>query len=76
MLNHLTREQQDLILSAGAALRPADRRRLEERVLEQLATAPEIGDGLVFRTCREVQRQLLVPPTRTDVASEPRHGRP
>jgi hypothetical protein len=75
MLN-LTSQQQELISSAGAALPPRDRQRFEQRVLEQLATAPEIGDGLVHRLAAQTQREMLVPPSATECAFEPQHRKP
>jgi hypothetical protein len=76
MLNHLTPEQTAIIRDAAAPLPPADRARLEARVLEQLSQAPEIGDGTVFQVCRSVQRELWCPPTATQVAFGPEHRRP
>ena len=59
----LSDAQQAAIIRAGYALDTAARRLLHERVLETLEAAPTIGDGTVFRACREAQRQLWQPPT-------------
>lgn len=68
----LTSEQQSIIITASAALSPGDRQLLRERVLEQLATLPEIGDGAVYRCCRAAQRSLWTPPTTDELKH--RHG--
>jgi hypothetical protein len=54
----LTHDQQAAIDSAASALHPADQATFRRRVLEQLDAAPEIGDGVVYRTCASVQRPL------------------
>jgi hypothetical protein len=58
----LSSDQQDTLDRAASALHPADQATMRQRVLEQLAAAPEIGDGVVYRTCASVQRQLFKPP--------------
>ena len=59
----LSDAQQSTIIRAGYALEPAARELLRGRVLETLAHGDEpLGDGTVFRACREAQRQLWQPP--------------
>ena len=58
----LSDAQQAAIIRAAYALEPPAREALRERVLERLEAAPELGDGTVFRACREAQRQLWQPP--------------
>lgn len=58
----LSTAQQALIENASFALPPRERDLLHRRVLEELETMPEIGDGTVYRACREVQRGLFTPP--------------
>ena len=70
---HLTAAQQSQILHAGYALDPTAQRLLRQRVLAQLAAAPELGDGAVYRACRAVQRTLFVPPP--DLSLGPRQLR-
>ena len=58
----LSDAQQATIVDASFALGPPEQEALRERVLAQLEGEPEIGDGLVYRTCRSVQRELWAPP--------------
>jgi hypothetical protein len=58
----LSPTQQETLLRAAYPLAPADKEIFAERVIEQLAAAPELGDGLVSRVCRAVQRELWNPP--------------
>ena len=64
----LSPQQDALIEQAAFALSPAQRELLRQRVLEELETLPEIGDGAIWRACREVQRGLFTPP---NVGSRP-----
>ena len=76
MAIRLTSEQTFIISSAAAPLPAGDRKHFEQRVLAQLATVPEIGDGAVHRACREAQRACFTPPTMTEIAAEPQHRKP
>lgn len=67
----LSDQQQSTILRASYALEPAAQKLLHERVLEELQAVPELGDGVVHRVCRSVQRELWTPP---NDALKYRHG--
>ena len=56
----LTDFQQAQITNAASALPHPEA--FTARVHELLEGEPEIGDGLVFRVCRSVQRELWAPP--------------
>jgi hypothetical protein len=69
----LTDDQQSAIDRAASALHPTDRPTFHARVHEQLATVPEVGDGLVYRVAASVQRSLFKPPADALEHHEPRH---
>ena len=59
----LTDDQLATVMNAAEPLLPADR----SRFLQAVATAldgQEIGDGVVARTCREIQSRYFHPPAR------------
>jgi hypothetical protein len=58
----LTYDQQSAINRAAGALHSADQVVFRSRVLAQLQSAPELEDGVIYRTCAQVQRQLFKPP--------------
>jgi hypothetical protein len=70
----LSADQETTIARAAAALHSADRPTFYARVHEQLDAAPEIGDGVVYRTCASVQRSLFKP-TRPETGSIPKYVR-
>jgi hypothetical protein len=50
------------IFDAATPLAVEVRSEFVRAVAAVLATSPEIGPGVVFRTCAEVQRQYFSPP--------------
>jgi hypothetical protein len=58
----LTDTELDIVMRAARPLQVADRDLFLRDVAERLAAMPERGDGLVFQTCREVQREHWEPP--------------
>ena len=65
----LTDDQLATVMNAAEPLLPADRSRFLEDVATALATIPELGDGSIARTCREIQRRYFTPPA--DTAHQP-----
>jgi hypothetical protein len=57
-----TDEQIDAILRAAEPLAPGDRAGFLEEIAAKLNGGQVLGDGLVFRTIREVQLRYLTPP--------------
>ena len=53
----LTDSQIDIVMNAAAPLLPQDRSRFLEDVGAALAAVSDLGDGIVARTCREIQRR-------------------
>jgi hypothetical protein len=60
---HLSPEQQAQIITASRAVN--DPQAFAARVHERLVREPEIGEGVIYRACREAQRELLTPPPDT-----------
>jgi hypothetical protein len=58
----LTDDQLSTIMTAAGPLHPAIRGLYLERVAEQLRDHRVIGDGLIGRITKQVQRQFLRPP--------------
>jgi hypothetical protein len=56
----LTAEQQSQIIIASHAV--SNPETFTRTVRERLAREPEIGEGVIFRACREAQRELFRPP--------------
>jgi hypothetical protein len=65
----LTDEQHSQIRAASYALDNPET--FTRRVHEHLRTAPELGDGLVYRVCRSLQPQFFDPPS--DLAENGNH---
>ena len=62
----LSPDQADAVLRAARPLSPADHAPFLEEVSAALAELGDLGDGVVHRVCRDVQRRLLKPdPTRS-----------
>lgn len=59
----LTDAQVATLMQLSRPLQPAQRRAFVELLIAQLNGHHEIGDGQLFRVCRELQRQLLNQPT-------------
>jgi len=57
----LTDDQMTQVFRCAAPLGPADRSDFLRGVAEALA-GRELGDGVVQRVCREVQRRYFTPP--------------
>jgi hypothetical protein len=54
----LTSEQLDIVMAACAPLEPADRSAFLLLLAARLRDIETLGDGLVARTCRELQAQF------------------
>lgn len=65
----LTDEQHSQIRAASYALDNPET--FTRRVHEHLRTAPELGDGLVYRVCRSLEPQFFDPPS--DLAENGNH---
>ena len=74
MATTLSPDQLLVIDRFAQPLLPADRATFRRQVLEQLAVMSELGDGVIHRTCAEVQRSLFHPPD-TSTQNSPRHLR-
>ena len=64
-MRKLTSDQADAILSAARPLPPADQEPFLEEVSAALAELGDLGDGIVHRIVRDVQRKYLKPPDPT-----------
>jgi hypothetical protein len=65
------------VMAASRPLALADRDRFLNDVYAVLATQSVLGDGIVARVCREVQRRYLDPPlSTTEDEDHPRAHRP
>jgi hypothetical protein len=58
----LTDSELTAIMNACRPLQPADRDLFLKDIAIELARAPMLGDGVVFRAIREVQRRHRDPP--------------
>lgn len=58
----LSSDQVDAVLRAARPLPPADHAAFLEDVSSALADLDDIGDGVVHRIVRDVQRRFLKPP--------------
>jgi hypothetical protein len=58
----LTDTQLDIVFRLAAPLLAADRPAFLEDVARALGGLPEVGDGIVARTCAEIQRRYWTPP--------------
>jgi hypothetical protein len=58
----LSDDQMDAVMRAAAPLHPADRSLFLQRIAERLRGVEVLGDGLVARIAREVQREFFRPP--------------
>jgi hypothetical protein len=72
MAKQLTADQVDIVLRAARPLPPSDHAAFLEEVTTALAGCSELGDGLVSRTCREVQRRHWDPPEFSGNVAGPR----
>jgi hypothetical protein len=68
----LSTEQQSRIMQAAAPLQPTDREAFRERVLAELEGEPEVGEGVLHRIIRAVQRDYWLPPLTTGHEVAPR----
>ena len=59
----LTDAQLSAVYRACKPLLPPDRDAFLCALAHALRSEPEIGDGAVFRACRELQKQFFRPPT-------------
>ena len=59
----------EILLSAARPLPPSDHAAFLEEATKALAGCTDLGDGVVARTCREVQRRYWDPPDLTGRAS-------
>ena len=66
-MSKLSDSQIDAILNAARPLPSADHATFLEEVTEALAGL-EIGDGVIHRVCRDVQRRFLKPPNPNRIA--------
>ena len=51
--------ERDIIIAAAEPINPEHRAGFFEAVLTALALAPVLGEGLVHRTCRELQKRFV-----------------
>jgi hypothetical protein len=58
----LSDAQLDIVFRLAAPLLAADRSAFLEDVARALGGLPEVGDGIVARTCVQVQRKYWRPP--------------
>ena len=63
-MRKLSSDQADAILNAARPLPSVDHAAFLEEVTDALAGL-EIGDGVIHRVCRDVQRKYLKPPDPT-----------
>jgi hypothetical protein len=61
-LLHFSDDQLDQIFRAAAPLNPAERVAFLEDLASTLRQASHLGDGVVYRMVREVQRRHFNPP--------------
>jgi hypothetical protein len=62
LLRHHVTASRRLLHAAARPLAVQDRDPFLQAVAERLAALPQLGDGLVFQICREVQREFWDPP--------------
>jgi hypothetical protein len=60
---NFTDSQLDEIFRVAAPLNPAERAALLEDLARTLRQAPHLGDGLLYRTLRDLQRRYFTPPS-------------
>jgi hypothetical protein len=72
----LTDTQLDIVFRLAAPLFDVDRASFLEDVAKALAGLPEVGDGIVARTCAQVQRKYWRPPIVERVPSRWNRNRP
>jgi hypothetical protein len=58
----LTDEQMSAVMNAAEPLVPADRDQFLRALADALRDEPELGDGVVARAIRSLQRQYFRPP--------------
>jgi hypothetical protein len=68
---HFSDTQLTEIFRLAAPLEPVSRVAFLEDVAAALSQAPQLGDGTVYRICREIQRRHFDPPD-FSVAGAPR----
>jgi hypothetical protein len=68
----LSDRELETVMAACAPLRPDARSAFLKAVAQRLAGVPELGDGVVSRACRELQREYFEPP---DTVAVGRWGR-
>ena len=52
----------EILLSAARPLPPSDHAAFLEEPTDTLANCPELGDGVVYRVARQLQRKFFDPP--------------
>ena len=62
----LSDQQLDTVMRAAAPLLPGDRDNFLRALAARLHGECELGDGVIFRACRELQREFFRPPTATE----------
>lgn len=62
MSKPLSDSQVEILFSAARPLPPSDHAAFLEDVTNALASCPELGDGVIYRTVRELQRKYWSPP--------------
>jgi hypothetical protein len=63
----LTDTELDIVFAAARPLEVADRDPFLREVASRLSSFQQLGDGLVFQICREVQREHWEPPVGLDL---------
>ena len=59
----LSDSELDAVMRAAAPIEPASRGAFLEAVAARLARTSELGEGVVFRICAELQRQYFSAPS-------------
>jgi hypothetical protein len=59
----LSDDQLDQIMRLAAPLQPQQRAAFLEMLATKLNSSRELGDGMVYRAARELQREYFSPPT-------------
>ena len=61
-MSKLNDRQVEILLAAARLLPSSDHAAFLEEATEALADCPELGDGVVYRVARQLQRKFFDPP--------------
>ena len=70
-MSNLSDSQIEILLSAARPLPSVQHSAFFEEATNALAGCPELGDGVVYRTVRELQRKYWKPPLAREAAVGP-----